>query len=272
MDIYQYEDYRQYLHDRFKEKSSGSSFSWRKFSREAGIANPGYMNDVIKGKRRLSRDAASKVVRYLSLPPHEVDYFNLLVALAHARKIADKDRIYKKIAARRSRSAFARINPGLVKYYQDYRYPLVRCALMALDYRGRPSPIAGFLRPRLPASAVQRIIRDLCTWGLVKIEKDGRYSVTDKFITPSPALSAQVRQLNRVWIRQAEEALETLSAEERYIASQLLCVSSALRDRIRNRIESFRSEIWDLVKNDRQKADCIMLLNTQFVPKSGKGK
>jgi len=270
MDIYQYEDYRQYLHDRFKEKSSGSSFSWRKFSREAGIANPGYMNDVIKGKRRLSRDAASKVVRYLSLPPHEVDYFNLLVALAHARKIPEKDRIYKKIAARRSRSAFAQMNPALVKYYQDYRYPLVRCALMAEGCHGNPSHVAKFCRPQLSVSAVKRILKDLLVWGLVKIDGNGRYSVTDKFITPSPKLGALVRQMNREWIRQAGDSLETLGPEERHIASMLLCVSSKLRDKIRKRIESFRSEIWDLVKNDKQKADCIMLLNTQFIPKSQK--
>jgi uncharacterized protein (TIGR02147 family) len=272
IDIYQYEDYRHYLKDRFDRESSAPSFSWRKFSREAGIANPGYLNDVIKGRRRLSRQAAAKVVRCFSLLPHEADFLNLLIAFAHARKIQDKDRIYKKIVSRRSRSAFAQMNPALTRYYQDYRYPLVRCALMALDYKGKPSQIAGFLRPRLPASVVRRIIRDLCSWGVVKIDSCGKYSVTDKFITPSSKLGAQVRQMNRLWIRQAEEALETIGAEERYIASQLLCVSSALRDRIRNRIESFRSEIWDLVKNDRQKADCIMLLNTQFVPKSRKGK
>jgi uncharacterized protein (TIGR02147 family) len=270
MDIYQYEDYRHYLKDRFDRESAAPSFSWRKFSRESGIANPGYLNDVIKGRRKLSRRAAEKVICFFSLLPHEADFINLLVAFAHARKIQEKDRIYKKIVSRRSRSTFAQLNPALTKYYQDCRYPLVRCALMAVDYHGKPSHISKFLRPRLPASVVKRIIRDLCAWRLVKTDKRGNYSVTNKFIAPSPRLSAQVRQMNRAWIRQAEEALETLGPDERHIASMLFSVSSALRDRIRNRIESFRSEIWDLVKNDRQKADCIMLLNTQFVPMSQK--
>jgi uncharacterized protein (TIGR02147 family) len=46
MDIYHYVDYRQYLKDRFDRESASPSFSWRKFPREAGIANPGYLNDV----------------------------------------------------------------------------------------------------------------------------------------------------------------------------------------------------------------------------------
>lgn len=272
MDLYRYEDYRQYLRDRFRAASSSPSFSWRKFSRVSGIANPGYLNDVIKGRRKLSSGAAARVARYFSLLPHETEYFRLLVALANARKIPDRDRIYGKIVARRSRSAFAQLNPALIKYYQDFRYPLVRCALMAMEYRGDPSRISRFLRPRLPASIVRRIVRDLCAWGLVKIEKSGNYSVTGKFITPSPTLSAQVKQMNRTWIRQAEEALETMGPDERNIASQLFCVSSRLRETIRKKIESFRSGIWDLVKSDRNKADCLMLLNTQYVPLSQKRK
>ena len=270
MDLYQYEDYRQYLKDRFEQENSSPSFSWRKFAHKAGFSNPGYINDVIKGKRRLSREAVMKLIQYFSLLPHEADFFRLLVDIAHARKISDKDRIYRKIVSRRSRSAFAQLNPGLIKYYQDYRYPLVRCALMAIDYHGDPSQIAKFCRPPLSISAVRRIIRDLCAWGLVAVDPSGKYSVTDKFITPSPKLSAQVRQINRAWIRQAEEALETTDAEGRYIASMLLSVSSGLRDEIKKKIEAFRSELWDMVKSDKQKADCIMLLNTQFIPKSKK--
>ena len=272
MNIYQYDNYRQYLKDRFDQKTAVASFSWRKFSRGTGISNPGFINDVIKGRRGLSRHAAVKVARYLSLPPHEADFFNLLVAFAHAKKITDKDCIYRKIAARRSRSAFAQVNPERVKYYQDYRYPLVRCALMAAGGHGEPSRIAKFCRPMLPVSVVKRIIGDLCRWGLAKTDNKGSCSVTDKFVTPSRKLTAQVRLLNREWIRQAGEALETLNPDERYIASQLLCMSSGLRDEIRKKMESFRNEVWEMVRKDKRKADCIMLLNTQFVPKSGKGK
>jgi len=56
MDLYQYEDYRQYLKDRFEKESLAPSFSWRKFSHESGISNPG---DVIKGRRKLSRSGAT---------------------------------------------------------------------------------------------------------------------------------------------------------------------------------------------------------------------
>jgi uncharacterized protein (TIGR02147 family) len=271
MNIYQYEDYRHYLKDRLEQERSAASFSWRKFAAKSGFTNPGYINDVIKGRRKLSNKAVEKLVRYFSFLPHEADFFRRMVAFAHSRNGGTKDRIYKELVSRRSRSSFAQLNPEISKYYQDYRYPLVRCALMALDYRGGdPSQIAKFCWPSVPVAVVRRIIKELCAWGVVKIEEGGRYAVTDKFIAPSPKLNAQIRQINREWIRQAEAALMTIGPDDRHIASMLFSVSSAMRDKIKEKIETFRSEIWNLVKNDAAKADCIMLLNTQFVPKSKK--
>jgi hypothetical protein len=48
----------------------------------------------------------------------------------------------------------------------------------------------------------------------------------------------------------------------------LISVSNGTRTKILERIESFREEIWELVKNDPAIADAIMLLNIQYVPKS----
>jgi uncharacterized protein (TIGR02147 family) len=270
MNLYHYEDYRHYLNDAIAREKSRVSFSWRKFASKAGFSNPGYINDVIKGRRKLSDKAAKKLIKYFSFLPREADFFRLLVAFAHARTISVKDRIYRDIVFRRSRSSFAQLNPAMIKYYQDYRYPLVRCALMVLDYHGDVSQIAKFCQPSLPISIVRRFINDLLAWGLVKIDGNGRYTVRDKFITPSPEFTAQVRQINREWIRQAEEALMTVGVDDRHIASMLFGVSAALREKIKAKTEAFRTEIWDMVRSDKEKSDCIMLLNTQFVPKSEK--
>jgi uncharacterized protein (TIGR02147 family) len=270
MNLYHYEDYRHYLKDTIEREKHSPSFSWRKFADKAGFSNPGYINDVIKGRRKLSKEASEKLITYYSFLPREADFFRLLVAFAHARTTLVKDRIYKNIVFRRSRSSFAQLHPAMIKYYQDYRYPLVRCALMVLDFHGDFSQIAKFCQPSLPVSIVRRVINDLLAWGMVKVDKSGRYTVRDKFIVPSPELTAQVRQINREWIRQAEEACMTVGADDRHIASMLFGVSAALREKIKAKIEAFRTEIWDMVRTDKEKSDCIMLLNTQFVPKSEK--
>ncbi len=60
--IYEYDDHRRFLLDAFQEKKRrDSSWSHRKCARAAGIANPGYLNDVVKGRRPLSRVADGKM-------------------------------------------------------------------------------------------------------------------------------------------------------------------------------------------------------------------
>jgi uncharacterized protein (TIGR02147 family) len=274
MDIYQYEDYRHFLRDRFNREKASTTFSWRKFASAAGFSNPGYVNDVIIGTRRLSMDAVGKLITYFSLLPHEAEFFHLLVSFSHARTMKEKDRIYREIIFRRSHSNFAQVNAENLKYYQDYRYPLVRCALMTIECTGESAPerVAKFCDPPLSVTAVRRILSNLRAWGLVTVDKNGTYSVNDRFVEPSPELTSQIRQINREWILQAQEALMTVDAQKRHISSMLLAVSSPLREEIKKKIELFRSEVWEMVKNDSAKADSIMLLNTQYFPRSKKGR
>jgi uncharacterized protein (TIGR02147 family) len=271
MNLYQYEDYRQYLKDRFEEEKAVPGFSWRKFSAKAHISNPGFIKDVIDSRRKLSKDALQKLIKALAFLPHEAEFFQRIVAFAHTKKSEEKERIYNDIVFRRCRSNFAQLNPELTRYYQDYRYPMVRCALMAMEYKGEPSQISKFCKPSIPITVVRRIMKDLCDWGLVEVDQNGTYIVNQKFVEPSPKLGAQIRQINRRWIRIAEEALMAMEPNERHITSMLFSVSSSLRKQIAEKIERFRSEVWEMVKHDGEKHNCVMLLNSQFVPMSKRG-
>lgn len=268
MNIYQYEDYRQYLGDRHKEEKNDPSFACRIFALRAGFPNTRFLDEVIRGKRNLSKSSMEKIIKIFSLLPYEADFFRLLVAFSHAKELKKKDLLYKKIIYRRKRSAFAKLNPELEGYYRDFRYTLIRSALMVLDFYGDYKELAEFIIPRLSITSVRKCVKDLLAWKLIKKDDTGRYVVTRKFIEPAETLSAQNREMNREWIRQAEAALVNLDADERNISSMLVNVSTEVRDNINLKIEQFQQEVWDLVRNDQKKAECLMLLNTQYLPKS----
>ncbi len=268
MDIYQYEDYRVYLGDMLEQEKADPSFSYRNFALKADLSNPGYINDVIKGRRRLSKAALKKIVKIFKLSPHEAEYLSLLTRFSHAKRTEDKDECYREIINRRNHSNFAKINPKLVKYYQDHRYPLVRSAIMTLDFNGDYQQISDFLVPSIPPHIVKKLLADLIEWNLITVNDDNKYTVTDEFVSPSPKLSQQVKEVNRKWIKEAETALLNLSPDDRHVSSMLLSVSNETRNRIFNKIEQFRNEIWTMVQTDEDDAECIMLLNNQFVPMS----
>jgi uncharacterized protein (TIGR02147 family) len=269
MNIYLYDDFRLFLKDCYDHKLlADSSYSYRKFAKNAGFTNPGFLNDIIKGRRKLSCDACEKMITAFTLSVIEAEFFRLLVEYRQTKNTQRRQDVYKLIVARRNRSSFARLNPALSKYYQDYHYPLIRSAVMAMDFRGNYEELGHFLLPPLPASAVKKYIRDLCEWGIVAQDTNGRYHVTDQFIEPPQTLKDLIKQINREWIVQSLDPLLKLPADKRHISTMLVSVSKDTERRMTEKIELFRDELWKMIKDDASAADRVMQLNIQFFPKS----
>ncbi len=271
VDIYAYDDFRLYLNDRFEAwKLLDPEGSARGFARKAGFSNPGFLNDVIKGRRTLSPDSSKKIIAVFGLEEREAEYFTLLIKYSRAKKESLRQDLYRKILFRRNRSGFARLNPAQSRYFQDYRYALVYNALMAIDFRGDYEQLSNFLYPPIPPGQLSKCIADLCEWGLVVRGEDARYRVTQRFIEPPPTLKEHVRQLNREWIVQAAEALMRLPPESRHMSTMVISVSAATGRNISRKIEEFRNELWQMVAGDGGEPSCVMQLNLQYFPRSRK--
>lgn len=273
MNIYEYDDFRLYLKDRYDEKCREvPGYSYRKFAADAELTNPGFLNDVIKGRRKLSRDATEKMIAVFSLSEIEADFFRLLVSYRQSKNSEEQQQLYKKIVFRRNRSSFTRVDPKRSKYYQDFRYPLIRTALMSMPFSGDYEALGHFTVPQIPATQVKKYVRDLCDWGMVKQESDGMYIVIDKTVEPPEKMRDLVKQIHREWITQTLEPLMKLTPEKRHISSMLLSVSEATKRKITEKIETFRHEVWKIVNEDENEADSVMLLNIQYIPKSKKAR
>ncbi len=271
--VYQYDDFRVYLRDAFqRRKDLDADYSYRKFAREAGISNPGYLLDVIIGKRSLSDNALAKTAKAFGLEGAESEFFKLMVDFGQSKKELERQEIYQEILYRRNRSRFARLSPSLVKYYQDYHYPLVRCAIEAFDFRGDCDALGRVFDPPIAPAPLKKYLRDLCEWNLVRQTPDGRYTVTESFVEPPATMAAMVRRLNREWILQAADAPFKFPTEERHVSTLLLMVSEATRKAIREKIENFRGEILKMVEKDAGTASGIMQLSLQYFPKTKKRK
>jgi uncharacterized protein (TIGR02147 family) len=273
MDIYQYEDFRKFLEDSFEEKrksvseSSGGKYTHRRLAADAGFSNPGYFNDVVKGRRSLSDGAREKMISAFGLKANEAEYFRLLVAYAQGKDPGERQELYRQMLFRRNRSSFVRLNPVNSKYYQDYHYPLVRSAIQVLDFRGDYEELARFIRPPVPVATLKKCVRDLCEWGLLIQGGNGRYQPAHKNQEPAPSMGDLVKRLNREWVVQAADALFAFPKEERYIYSALLTVGAGTFAEIQRRIDAFREEIVALAKRE-EAPDRVMQFNIQHFPRS----
>lgn len=106
-DVFAYEDYRAFMRDRFAELQARKlDFSQRGLARKAGIANPGFFNEVIRGRRRLSPAAAAKMAFGLDLSPMEKEYFSALVDYTEARDPVVKLRAGRRMLALKNRRLY----------------------------------------------------------------------------------------------------------------------------------------------------------------------
>ncbi len=266
--VYQYDDFRAFLRDAFESKKiEEPNYSYRKFALAAGIANPGYLLDVIIGKRTLSHNQALKMAPVFGMNESETDFFLLLSEFGQCKKDAERQELYQDLLVRRNRSRFARLSPSLVKYYQDYHYSLVRCAVESMDFRGDLEALGKFLEPPLAPAVIRKYVQDLEEWHLIVKGEDGRYRVTEKFVEPPLTLSAMVRRLNREWILQAAEAPFKFGPTDRHVSTLLLTVSEEMRTLLLEKVEVFRKEVLDLVEKDAN-PETILQLSVQLFPKS----
>ena len=267
-DIYQFDDFRDFLKACFEAKVSAQGrYSQRQFARDAGFTNPGYYNDVLKGFKPLSENAVEKMARVFGLKPNETEFLKLLTAYGQSRTAERKNQIYKQILSRRNRSRFTRLNPVLNRYYQDYRYGLVRGAIEILDFHGNYEALAAFLDPPIPVATVKALVRDLCEWGLVEQRAGGRYHTTQSIVEPPANLIGMSRAMNSEWLGLAREGLNRLPREKRHVSTMILNISEKLHAELTEMIEKFREEVFRKVEEDTE-PDRIQQFTMAYVPRS----
>ncbi len=269
LSVYRFDDFRAFIGAKYAEAVDAKpGLSCRAFAAAAGFSNPGFINDVIKGRRRLSREALQKLIAVFRFAGNEADYFKLLVSYGQEKDCARKAELYKKLIVRRNRSSFARVDPALTRYYQDYRYPLIRTAIMSCRFSGDCERLSRFIYPSLPPELIHKYVADLESWGIISRADDGIYSVTERFLEPPGTMKDIVRQLQREWIEHAADALVRIPSDKRNMSSMLLALSPKVCKTINEKIEALRGEIWDLVRNDTETPSSIMQLNIQYFPRS----
>lgn len=267
-DIYQYDDFKPYLADLYRYLAcEKKGYTQRLFAAHAGFANPGYLNDVVKGRRKLSNAAAHKMIAAFGLAAPEAKFFLLLVAYQQAKRADWKTSFYQRLLYCRSRSSFVRLNPSLVKYYQDYRYALIRNAVAACDFRGDFVKLAAFFDPALQPGLVERYVHDLQEWGLIRRETNGSFTVSSDLVEPPKTLLHLVKEANKEWVRQSLEAADRLSAEQRHISTMIVAVGKKNYALIQKKIETLRAEIFELTRQD-QKPECVAQISIQLLPKT----
>src|SRR5512133_1692492 len=100
VEVFDYLDYRAYLRAYYEAaKRRPAGFSFRTFSKRAGLRSPNFFKLVIDGDRNLGKDTVGKFADALGLEGEAREFFADLVAFEQSTDNTEKNRVFERIAA-----------------------------------------------------------------------------------------------------------------------------------------------------------------------------
>ncbi|MBR3071466.1 TIGR02147 family protein [Fibrobacter sp.] len=266
-EIVEYTDYRKFIQDYYDERKRSSAFTWRDFARDAGFSSAVYLKYVCEGKKNLSVNAAGSVAAAMGLVGFEQTYFVLMVSYAHAK--GDE----AKRAAFEDRCALARAHKVRVlgneefDYFKSWKNPVLR-ELAPHMPGAKPLEIAHVCKQKISAAEVSETLDFLVKSGLLKKDKSGNYSQTDKSLSMGPvdAVPVAARDMQRQMGEFAVQALD-LPLSERDMSGVTMGITRQAYERIRKEIADFRRRVVAIASEDDE-TEQVYRLNLQFFPLS----
>jgi uncharacterized protein (TIGR02147 family) len=266
--IYQHTNYRSFLKDYYEEKKSGEGFTYREFSRIAGMNSSSWLLHLIKGTKNLSNESIIKISKALGLSPAEAEYFELLVHFTQAKDNDTRDYFYRKMLACKKSLNMAYLSEEQYDYYTKWYHPVVRSLVSKAAFGNDYGLLAARLVPRITAAEAKASVTLLEKLGLIRKDSSGNWMQAEPILsTGDEVMSLNIVNYHKQVSRLAENAFDRSVREDRDISALTLGINRETFNRIKSRLQSFRKEIMEIVK-ESEKPDRVFQLNLQFFPVS----
>jgi uncharacterized protein (TIGR02147 family) len=268
--VYDFLDYRAYLRAYYESaKRVRPSFSFRLFSKLAGLRSPNFLKLVIEGQRNLGADSVGRFADALGLAAADRAFFADLVAFNQAQTMSEKNRAFERIAASRRFRRARRIDGELFAYLSHWYNPAVRELAGRADFCEDPRWIAARLRPAITPNEAAEALELLLSLGLlVRDPRTGRVERGEPTLTTEHEVSALgAAAFHRQMLERAGGSLELFSRELRDLAALTVCVSPKTAALVKRRIHEFRETLAEICDSDAE-GSVVYQLNVQWFPLS----
>ncbi|MBF0432556.1 MAG: TIGR02147 family protein [Fibrobacteria bacterium] len=272
-DIFLYLGYRDYLRDIYYwKKQHEKGFSYRKFSCQAGVSSPNFLERLITGKRNLLPATAKKISRALSHSPEECEYFRNMVLFDQSVITKEKVKYFKVMNQLRKPYNIDPLADCKMEHYQHWYFMAIRHLLCAYPFN--PSAkyayriLGSMLSPPVSEKEARRAVKVLKKLGLVEKRPDGTIGITEKYLSTGDEVgNLLVKHFHEVMLKKAGECMDRFPAEQRDVSSLTVCVSDEMFSLIKQEFQLFRKRLVEKIKSDTDPRN-VYQINFQLFPLS----
>lgn len=268
--VFDFLDYRAFLRAYYEAaKSSRAGFSFRTFSKRAGLRSPNFFKLVMDGDRNLGVEMVSTFAQALGLEEAEREFFADLVAFDQAADSTAKNRAFERIAASRRFRSARRIDGLVMDYLSHWYHPAIRELAASPDFREDPKWIARHLQPAISVTQAAQSLELLLALGLLQRDEAGQ-----RLVRGEPTLTTEhevtvlgAGNFHRQMMERAAESIETVPRELRDLAALTVCISPRMAGQVKDRIHQFREALTELC-DGQSDGTMVYQLNIQWFPLS----
>jgi uncharacterized protein (TIGR02147 family) len=267
--VFSYIDYRSFLKDHYEEmKKNSRFFSYRYFSKKAGINSPNFLKQIIESKRNLTALTIEKFITALKLNEKEAKFFRHLVLFNQAKSAQEKQEHYAIMLSMMHFVKEQRLTALQHEYYNYWFVSVVREMVNLHDFKSDYKKLAAAVMPAISIREARFAIKLLKRLGLIEQLPDGVFrQVEAAIISDSSVGRMAVRSFNREMLRKAEIALDQTPIEERQIYGVTIGISKACYDVLAAEMAAFRDRVVAIANSDTA-SNRVYQMHLQLFPLS----
>jgi uncharacterized protein (TIGR02147 family) len=253
INLFEYQNYRLYLKDYYNDqKKSKKYFSYRYFSKKAGINASAFLYYVINGKRNLTKSSIEKISATIGHSKEEKDYFENLVFFNQAQTIAEKVMYYSRIVECRKPLFMKTVDRDQYEFYSKWYHSILRELACMIDFKDDFGLLGAHLVPQIGAREAKASIGLLERLGLIERDEKGLCHRTDAVI--GAKASGQdafiIEKFQTEMIDLAKKSFDAVPRADRLSASTTLSVSKATFELFKMKTREFRKELLEIARLD----------------------
>ena len=265
VDVFRYLDYRAFLADLYKAKKA-RGYSFRAFSRAAGLGAPNYLQLVISGRRNLTPAMARRFAAASGLAGEAAEYFTHLVEFNQARSAQKRNAAYERLTGFVRYRRGHRLEVAQDAYHSTWYLPAIRELVVSPGFQEDPEWIAAHLWPAIKPAEAKHALDQLLALGLLQRDPHGRLRQENAVVSTGPqARGVQIGKYHAEMMARAAASIELVPATSRDLSALTFCLPEDGIAKLKQRIAEFRRELIEFAEAQTDRTQVVQV-NFQLFP------
>ena len=221
-ELFDYTDYRKFLHDWYDEEKGGNvRFTYRYIAQQVGFKSAGQFTKILRGQANISEELALHFTEFMKLGKRRSAFFLHLVLFNQAKNHKDRAIHFNKMKAF-TESRIKIVSAAQFEFYHKWYYTVIRELLSFYPLKDTDEGYKGLASLMIPAvspTEVKRAVKKLLKLKLILKTEDGYFRQSDSLLrADSEVASMAINNFVLNSLDLAKKAIDDIPKSDRVLS------------------------------------------------------